>query len=100
MFLREEAHISPGSKRNTLYQLAAGCIKSMCRLGSNDEAQTLSDCLSQKKNSITIKDTASQMTTTKMTEVKVNYTILRNKCCRGTYSWQAFPRKTVKVQAS
>jgi hypothetical protein len=49
MFLREEAHISPGSKRNTLYQLAAGCIKSMCRLGSNDEAQTLSDCLSLKK---------------------------------------------------
>ena len=27
-----------------------------------------------KKNTITIKDTASQMTKTKMTEVKVNYT--------------------------
>jgi hypothetical protein len=43
-------------------------------LGSNEKAQTLPDCLSQKKNSITIKDTASQMTKTKMTEVKVNYT--------------------------
>jgi hypothetical protein len=60
--------------------LPAGCIKSMCTLGSNDEAQTLPDCLSLKKNSIrpTIKDTASQMTKTKMTETKDNYTILSN----------------------
>jgi hypothetical protein len=55
----------------------------MLTLGSNDEAQTLPDSLSQKKkNTITIKDTASQMTKNKkMTEVQVNYTILRNKCC-------------------
>jgi hypothetical protein len=55
-------------------------------LGSNDEAQTLPDCIPQKKNSITIKGTATQMTKTKMTEVKVNYTILWNKCCKGSYS--------------
>jgi hypothetical protein len=65
------------------HPLPAGCIKSMLTLGSNDEAQTLPDSLSQKKkNTITIKDTASQMTKNKkMTEVQVNYTILRNKCC-------------------
>jgi hypothetical protein len=28
----------------------------------------------------------------KMTEVKVNYTILLIKFCKGTYSYQAFPR--------
>ena len=39
-----------------------------------------------KKNSITIKGIASQITKTKMTEVKVNYTILRNKYCEGSYN--------------
>jgi hypothetical protein len=48
------------------HPLPAGCIKSMLTLGSNDEAQTSPDCLfKKKKKSITIKDTASQMTKTK-----------------------------------
>ncbi len=28
---------------------------------------------------------------TKMKEVIVSYAIPQNKCCKGTYSWQAFP---------
>jgi hypothetical protein len=42
----DETHSSTGSKRNTLSKLATS---NPCTLDSNDEAQTLPDCLSQKK---------------------------------------------------
>jgi hypothetical protein len=87
MFLHLKKHTAVQVEEG--HPLPAGCIKSMCTLGSNDEAQTLPDCLSKKKkkNSNYYQGhSVSNDKKQKMTEVKVNYTILRNKYCEGSYN--------------
>jgi hypothetical protein len=79
----DETHSSTGSKRNTLYQLAAS---NPCVHWAVTTKLRLSQTVCHKKKLNYYQEHSVSNDKTKMTEVKVNYTIFWIKCCKGTYS--------------